>query len=180
MAAYNALQILPSLVILTILVHCEVLHPNAGAVVAALVKLYQIQYTVNRSFFLKCMLLDHFYHDIPPTEEEAHRSSVPRMPKQNIRFDSWSEQECFDFTGFRKHQFNRMYLSFGLEQEAAIDGFIRVSIKNGQFHLFHPEEIFLFMMAKYRLGFKNKHMCDLIFGGWPSRWSHGGLGSFAS
>ena len=65
-----------------------------------------------------------------------------------------------------------MYLSFGLEQEAAIDGFIRVSNKNGQFHLFHSEEIFLFMMAKYRLGFKNKHTWDLIFGGWPSQWSH--------
>ena len=53
MAAYNALQMILSLVILTILVHCEVLHPNAGAVVAALVKLYQIQYTVNRSFLLE-------------------------------------------------------------------------------------------------------------------------------
>jgi len=42
----------------------------------------------------------------------------------------------------------RFYLSFGLEQEAAIDGFIEVLNKNGQFHRFHLEEIFLFMMAK--------------------------------
>ena len=63
-------------------------------------------------FFLKCMLLGHFYHNIPPTEEEEHQSRyqecqskiVPRMQKQNIRFDSWSEQECYVFTGFGKHQ----------------------------------------------------------------------------
>jgi len=42
----------------------------------------------------------------------------------------------------------RFYLSFGLEQEAAIDGYIEVLNKNGQFHHFHLEEIFLFMMAK--------------------------------
>ena len=70
------------------------------------------------------------------------------MSKQNIRFDSWSEQECYVFTGFGKHQIIRFYLSFGLEQEVATDGFIRVSNKNDQFHRFHLEEILLFMMAK--------------------------------
>lgn len=172
-SAYSALQMLPWLVTLTILIHHELLHPNAAAVVAALLKLYQIQYTGNRDFFLKCMLLDHAYHDISPEDEASWRASVPRMQRQNIRFDSWSEQECYDFTGFRKHQLIRIYMNFGIEQEAGIDGYIRVSNRNGQFHRFHPEEIFLFMMTKHRTGFSNKHLCDLIFGGWPSPWSHG-------
>ena len=42
-----------------------------------------------------------------------------------------------------------------------------------RYYHFDPEELFLFMMAKCKLGYTNIALCKLIFGGNASRWSFG-------
>jgi hypothetical protein len=95
------------------------------------------------------------------------------LPRQHIRIDSWSEQECYDFTSFTWDQLSRIYHLFGLAQLAAqTDGYIRVFTGHTHYR-FNPAEIFLFFMTKCRTGYRNREMCNLIFGGDQSRWSHG-------
>jgi hypothetical protein len=66
-----------------------------------------------------------------------------------------------------------MLAKFGLTQLAAqTNGYICVFTGFECYH-FHLEEIFLFLMTKCKTGFSNGKMCDLIFGGYPSRWSFG-------
>ena len=104
-------------------------------------------------------------------EEDSHRLNEP--PRQNIRFDSWTSQECFFYTSFRKEQLRRIYHQFGLAQLAAQnDGYIRV-FTGFRYYNFDPEEIFLYMMTKLKLGYANTALCKLIYGGSASRWSFG-------
>lgn len=123
--------------------------------------------------FMRLFRLDHELHDVPPEEEDNHPST--RMPRQNIHFDSWTDQEAYGFTSFTKDQLMKIYHHFGLAAHAAqSNGSIRVPTgADGRNYLFHPEELFLFLMSKCKMGFGNKAMCDLIFGGHISRWSKG-------
>ena len=41
------------------------------------------------------------------------------------------------------------------------------------YYHFDPEELFLLMMVKCKLGYGNTALCKLIFGGNASRWSFG-------
>jgi len=92
---------------------------------------------------------------------------------KNIRIDSWTEQECYDFTSFTGDQLRRIFGLFGLAQLAAqTDGYIRVFTVH-EYYRFDPEEIFLFMLTKCRTGKSNRELCDLVFGGNSSRWSFG-------
>ena len=87
-------------------------------------KIKHVQFVVNNVRFLNGMMRDHQYHDIPLDEEEASEPS--RLPHQNIRFSSWTDQECYDFTSFRKHHLLGIYDCFGLAQLATLtNGFIR-------------------------------------------------------
>jgi hypothetical protein len=43
----------------------------------------------------------------------------------------------------------------------------------GRNHLFHPEELFLFMMMTCHTGMTRKALCAYVFGGNASRWSFG-------
>jgi hypothetical protein len=38
---------------------------------------------------------------------------------------------------------------------------------------FDPKELFLFVMTKFKLGYGNTALCNLIFGGHSSWWSFG-------
>jgi hypothetical protein len=96
------------------------------------------------------------------------------MPWQNLRLDSWTEQEAYGFTSFTKDQLNNIYHHFCLAARAAQnDGAISVptGADHGRNYHFHPEELFCFMMTKCKMGFSNKALCNLIFGGHSSRWS---------
>jgi len=42
-----------------------------------------------------------------------------RMPRQNLRLDSWTEQEAYGFTRFIKGQLSNIYHHFGLAARAA-------------------------------------------------------------
>ena len=63
---------------------------------------------------------DQILHDIPLEEEEA--AEPHRMPRQDVRFHSWTNQECMDNTSFKKNQLRTIYDHFGLAQLAAQNG----------------------------------------------------------
>ena len=144
---------------------------GTAAMAIALLRLLLVRYTTASLRVARLFLLDFMLHDIPPDEEE--QSHGTRLPRQHIRIDSWTGQECYDFTSFTQDQLRRIYVQFGLAQLAAqTDGYIRV-FTGHEHYRFHPEEIYLFFMTKCRTGYGNREMCNLIFGGSPSRWSFG-------
>ncbi len=69
------------------------------------------------STFARFFCLDHELHDVPPDKENDHPST--RMPRQNLRIDSWTKQEAYGFTSFTKGQLNDIYHHFGLAACAA-------------------------------------------------------------
>ena len=68
---------------------------------------------------------------------------------------------------------------FDIGSQADNDGYIRIS--SGQTnqrgrdcqYLFHPEEIFLFLMTRCKKGWTIKDMCNQVFGGDYTRWCYG-------
>ena len=173
--ARSALRMLPPLILLTLLIRNSVINPTTpNTLVTAISFLLRIQHThyvVSQNRFLRGLHYDHLLHDIPLEEEEGAAST--RIPRQHIRFDSWTDQECYDNTSFTKEQLRRIYRLFGLAQHAAqTNGYIRV-FSGFEVYKFHPEEMFLFLMTKCRTGHTNRHLCDHYFGGHQSRWSFG-------
>ena len=148
--------------------------PNATLVLHGLLFFQQLDYWKHHDRFKQLQSLDTELHDIP-LEEEENAPSVQK-PRQNIRFDSWPCQQCRCSTSFRKEVLLEIYNHFNLAnipaQQGYDDGFIRVSTGHRNY-LFHPEELFLFLMLKCKKGFSNKDMCDVVFGGHASRWSFG-------
>ena len=63
------------------------------------------------SQFISCYCLDYQLHDITPQEEEE---LMPFQPKKNISLYTWSDQECYNKTGFNKCKLERIYDCFGL------------------------------------------------------------------
>ena len=113
--------------------------------------------------FNVCQRFDYILHDIPP-EEEAE-VSVPQ--RQNIRFTSWSDQQCYDRTNFGKEKLLRIYACFGLQTIAdQDDGFINIPTGNinqrgvACRYKFHPEEFFLYFMMRMKTG--NDHSVTLL------------------
>ena len=50
------------------------------------------------------------------------------LPRQDIWFDSWTDQQCYANTSFTKEQLLRIYDKFGLAALAALtNGSIRVN-----------------------------------------------------
>jgi hypothetical protein len=142
-----------------------------AAITLSLLRILFVRYANASLRLARLFRMDYRCHDIPIDEEERCRGS--RMPRQNIRIDSWTEQECYDFTSFTGDQLRRIFGLFGLAQLAAqTDGYIRVFTGHG-YYRFDPEEIFLFMLTKCRTGKSNRELCDLVFGGSSSRWSFG-------
>jgi hypothetical protein len=127
--------------------------------------------------FISCYRLDYLLHDITPEEEAMH---VGFTQRKNIDFECWSDQECYQNTGFNKCKLERIFKCFGLQTNAdQIDGYIRVY--NGSVnsdgraccYLFDPEEMFLYFMTRMKKGLSHTDMCNLIFGGSSKRWSPG-------
>ncbi len=168
-ALHSAAQTLSQMVVIHAAFH------GAGQVVQAasmftLICVHLARCVQSCSTFTRIFRLDHELHDVPPDKENDHPST--RMPRQNLRLDSWTEQEAYGFTSFTKGQLSDIYHHFGLDARAAQnDGAILVptGADHGRNHHFHPEELFLFTMTKCKMGFSNKALCDLIFGGHSSR-----------
>jgi len=78
-----------------------------AAITVSLLRILFARYA-NASLRLAQLLrMDYCCHDIPIDEEERCRGS--QMPRQNIRIDSWTEQECYDFTPFTGDQPRRIF-----------------------------------------------------------------------
>ena len=147
---------------------------QATAVLPLLCAQY-MQYARASSLFISLFRLDHELHDIPEDEENNHNPHP--LPRQDIRFDSWTNQQCYANTGFTKVQLIRIYDKFELAARVDANGSIRVNTNpngpGGRNHLFHPEELFLFMMMTCHTGMTHKKLCEHVFGGNASRWSFG-------
>ena len=117
------------------------------------------------------LLPQFLYHNIPLVEENSHH--LHDFPRQNIWLDSWVSKDCFFYTLFRKDQLLQIYCRFGLAQLAAQgNGSICVFTGFWYYH-FDPKELFLFILAKCKLGYGNIALCELIFGGNASWWNFG-------
>jgi hypothetical protein len=62
-------------------------------VAQALLCLVLSRYSIQVCWLWRVFYLNILYHDIPLIEEDSHR--LHNLPRQNIRFDSWTSQECF-------------------------------------------------------------------------------------
>jgi hypothetical protein len=143
----------------------------AGCVAEALLLLVVGRYSIQVGRLWRVFYLDYLYHDIPLDEEISH--CLHDFPRKNIRFDSWTCKECFFYTSFRKNQLLRIYHQFGLAQLAAQNHGSILVFTGFRYYHFDPEELFLFMMTKCKLGYANIALCKLIFGGSATRWSFG-------
>ncbi len=149
-ALHSAAQTISQMVVIHAAFH------GAGQVVPAATMLTLISILLGRyvqfhSTFTRLFCLNHELHNVPLDEENDHPST--RMPRLNLRLDSWTEQEAYGFTSFSKDQLINIYHHFGLAVRAAQnDGAIPVPTgANGRHYHFHPEELFLFMMTKCKM-----------------------------
>jgi hypothetical protein len=78
-----------------------------AAITVSLLRILFARYANASLRLAQLFRMDYRCHDIPIDEEERCRGS--RMPRQNIRIDSWTEQECYDFTSFTGDQLRRIF-----------------------------------------------------------------------
>ena len=91
--AYLSIMAVPQLLFLYAHVRETIGDDLSQGLVVALLGMNLATFRTAVNNFQFCERLDYFLHDIPP-EEEAEVSIVP---SQNIRFSSWSDQECSFF-----------------------------------------------------------------------------------
>lgn len=117
--------IAPIVTLIMILAHYGL---NEQAVAA--VNILQIQvskYIFNNDMFETLFRMDHELFDITP-EELAGRRTM-RLNRQFLRIEDWTEEECYQFTGFTRDQLYEIYGHFGLDEVAAAEphiGYIAV------------------------------------------------------
>ncbi|EJK74740.1 hypothetical protein THAOC_03560 [Thalassiosira oceanica] len=131
-AARDYLAMLPFIASFTILVQNDVISLGAAMAATSLARLCQLKFHENYNLFLNLTRLDQQYHDIPFDEEAENRSTTPRMPRQHIRLNTWSEYECRRFTGFKRHELIRLYTCFDLVGQTSANG--RIRVPNGGGH----------------------------------------------
>ena len=61
-----------------------------------------LQYARSSTIFMSLFRLDYELHDIPQDEEDNH--NLHPLPRQDIRFDSLTDQQCYANTSFTKAQ----------------------------------------------------------------------------
>lgn len=127
----------------------------------------------------KWVRLDHQLFDVSPLDET--RVFVCK-PWRDLRLGDLSEEESLKKTGFRYYELVRIYKCFGLREYCRSDGSNVIGCSNRHMnpsgrsqsrYLFHPEELFLFMMIKCRTGDTITELVDNVFGGEYNRWSYG-------
>jgi len=170
-AAYDTIAPIVALIML-------LAHYGHSEHVMAAIHLLQVQvrqYLLSNNMFEALFRLDHELFDITP--EELAGSRTMRLARQFHQIEDWTGEECYQFTGFTQDQLYVIYGHFGLQEVAAAEphiGYIAVpSGSQGKYHIFPPQEIFLFFMARMRSGDDKKKLCTTIFGGHASRWSPG-------
>lgn len=181
----NALQaqlmltFLPQLITLKLLVLSNAAHlqnANTDIAIDLLLQLINIECFNYQTFARAFFSIDHLIYDITPDEEARN---LQFSPCRNIRFDSWDDQKCLNYTSFRKDDLLRIYKLFDLENQCDQNGFIRVATggvnQNNMpcCYRFNPEELFLFYMTRFKKGLTVVNMTNDIFGGDHNRWYYG-------
>ena len=122
MAFFN-MMMLPHLLFIYNYVRNDLNDEALGTLFMALLHMTFAMYTNSVGNFNACEIYDYILHDIPPEEEEE----IELLPRQNIRFDSWTNQTCYHHTNFTKDHLLRIYECFLLRQIAdQTNGFIKV------------------------------------------------------
>jgi hypothetical protein len=168
------MMMLPHLLFIYNYVRNDLIDEALGTLIMAMLHMTFAMYTNSIGNFNACEIYDCILHDIPPEEEEE----IELLPRQNIRFDSWTNQTCYHHTNFTKDHLLRIYECFLLRQIAdQTNGFIKVPTghvnQRGRIccYNFHPEELFLYLMTRMKTGMDHTEMSN-IFGGSTRRWSY--------
>ena len=116
--------------------------------------------------------LDHLLYDIPEEEYRYHRTQRPR---QHLRLASFpDDRTAIKLTSFSNSELRRLYNCFGIAQHCLVNGSTHIRMHTGHYdptngtpkcYLYHPEELFLFTLAKIKTGKTNEQLCDNYFGG---------------
>jgi len=179
-AAFHSIRRIKKLFLLHTLWQQQRSNAKESAAIYCLLQVEKARYCSYRKILAKWFILDHRCHDISPLDEPGARNFLI-LPWKDLRLRDWEDIDCYFFTGFRRVQLLRIYNQFGLAKICEGTGKNYVTITNKHFndrgveckYRFHPEELFLFMMTRCRLGLTNKAMVNLIFGGDATRWTFG-------
>ena len=167
-AAYD--MIVPLVALIMILVHNG--HNEQATAAVAMLEIEVREYQSNTNIFEALFRMDHEYFDIS-AEEIANRKTL-RLFQEFLRIEDWSDEECYQFTGFTQDQLYDIYDLFGLEEVAEAEphiGYIAIHSHGNHHHLFPPQELFLFFMTRMRTGDSKKKLCSTLFGGHATRFS---------
>jgi hypothetical protein len=134
-----------------IIVHAAFLSTGQAVAAATMLNLIcaHLAHCVQLSIiFMRLFCLDHELHNVRPDKEDSHPKTC--LLQQNICFDSWTDQEAHGFTNFTKDQLVKIYQNFGLAACAAQSNssIPLLTGANGKNYIFHPKELFLFLMSK--------------------------------
>jgi hypothetical protein len=160
--SYLAKQIIPALIILIRIFRNTGRDAQATAL-AGIIHIQLARCVAYSTLFQRLFRLDAEWFDIPLEEEQNHQPH--RLLRQDIGIDSWSDQDVYENTGFRRDQLQKIYQLFGLEGVANQEPHVgHILVPTGfRFYHFYPEELFMFMMTRIRTGHDNKHLCRMFF-----------------
>mmetsp|Transcript_28378 Transcript_28378/g.48278 ORF Transcript_28378/g.48278 Transcript_28378/m.48278 type:complete len:136 (-) Transcript_28378:226-633(-) len=110
--AYVSILAVPQLILLYAYVRDTIGDDLSHGLVMALLGINLATFMSAVNNFQVCQRFDYILHDIPPEEE----AEVAVPPRQNIRFQSWNDQDCYDKTNFTKGHLQRIYNCFALRR----------------------------------------------------------------
>ena len=168
--AQQTLLFLMQLIIFKVLIFHQIanpINPNTDVAVDLFIQILNIECSSYQSIVYSTFTFDHLIWDITPEEEAL---DLEFTPCRNIRFDSWDDQKCLNYTSFRKHELMQIYRHFNLVGMAnQQDGLVRIATGHA-YYAIHPEELFLFFMTRFKKGFTIHDLVNDVFGGDHNRW----------
>ena len=122
---------------------CNPITPNTDITIEVLFQITHIESSCRQSIVHEMFHMDHLLFDITPEEEAL---DLEFTPCQHMRFQSWDDQKCLNYTSFRTHQLLEIYQLFYLASQIDQQGGC-IQIPTGHVaYKIHPEELFLFFM----------------------------------
>jgi hypothetical protein len=88
--------------------------PKTDITIDVLIQITNIESSCHQSILHGMFHMDHLLFDITPKEEAL---LLEFTPCQHIRFQSWDDQKCLNYTSFLKHQLLEIYQLFDLASQ---------------------------------------------------------------
>jgi len=109
--------------------------------------------------------------DIDP-EDELPRGHALR-PRIQKTLQDYTDVELLGKTNFARQEIQTLIRFFDLPQRCYPDGFIRIEsgTNTGNYYIFGPDEILIFVLIKVKSGHTNIDIVDEYFGGDHRKWS---------